>query len=459
VRLVLFLWGGLYLALGPFRALNNADLYWQQWLGEYILRFHHLPTSLGPEAFTAAGAAWVPQEWVSSLLVALTARGHLLVVLAVGMGLVPIGILLSIYFRSRRRASPEAIAAVLMLTGVALIASFGIRAQVLGWGCFAAFLYFVERRDRWSYAAVAIVAIWANLHASVMLAPAFLAARIAGNVATDGVRGLSRSRDLAILALAIPAVFCTPLGSHLPWYAVTLAMSPIRQYIQEWQPVTLGDTEFLFGGLLLALAIVLGGRRAALSNKAESFPIALLFIAMLLARRNVPLFAIAAAPLGAQSLDALFPSLSRFGRRFAEMERFAFASSGIAIALVALMTALHQRREPPPTPLSAMAKLAANQTPHRIFCENFSECSAALQYPQLQVFIDGRADPYPPAVWRSYISIVRLEPSWNESLDRYNVDAVLAANGSRLADALASTPAWRAAFRDRAFVLYLHYPS
>lgn len=459
MRLVLFLWGGLYLALDPFRALNNADLYWQQWLGEYILRFHHLPTSLGPEAFTAAGAAWVPQEWFISLLVALAARGHLLVVLAVAIAFVPTGILISLYFRSRRRASPEAIAAVLMFTGVALVASFGIRAQVLGWGCFAAFLYFVERRDRWSYAAVGIVAIWANLHASVMLAPAFLAARIAGAVATNGLQGLLRSRELAILALAIPAVLCTPLGWHLPWYAVTLAMSPIRQYIQEWQPVTLGDTEFLFGGLLLALAIVLGGRRAAWNDKAESFPIALLFIAMLLARRNVPLFAIAAAPLAAQSLDALFPSLSRFGRRVAEMERFAFLSSGIAIALVALLTAQHQRQEPVQTPLAAIAKLTASQTPHRIFCENFSECSAALQYPQLHVFIDGRADPYPPAVWRSYISIVRLQPRWNESLDRYSVDAVLASKGSRLADALASIPAWRAAFRDRGFVLYLHYPS
>jgi hypothetical protein len=459
VRLVLFLWGGLYLALSPFRALNNADLYWQQWLGDYILRFHHLPTALGREAFTAVGAAWVPQEWFISLTVALAAREHLLGGLAVAIALVPIGTMLSVYFRSRRRASPEAIAAVLIFTGIALIASFGIRAQVLGWGCFAAFIYFLERRDRWSYAAVAAVAIWANVHASVMLAPVFLAARILGSVATDGVRGLSRNRDVAILTLTIPALLCTPLGWHLPLYAVTLATSPIRQYIQEWQPVALGDTEFLFGGLTLALAILLGGRRAAWSNKAESFPIALLFIAMLLARRNVPLFAIAAAPLAAQSLNALFPSLARLGRRMAEMERFAFVSSGIAIALVALMTALHQRQGPSQTPLGAIARLSVSKTPHRIFCENFSQCSAALQYPQLHVFIDGRADPYPPAVWRTYISIVRLEPSWDQRLERYGVDAVLASNGSRLADALASAPEWRAAFHDRGFVLYLHYPS
>jgi hypothetical protein len=52
-----------------------------------------------------------------------------------------------------------------------------------------------------------------------------------------------------------------------------------------------------------------------------------------------------------------------------------------------------------------------------------------------------------------------LEPSWDQRLERYGVDAVLASNGSRLAVALASAPEWRAAFHDRGFVLYLHYPS
>ena len=197
VRLVLVLWGGLYLAVNPFRALNNRDLYWQRWLGDYILQWHRLPTALGTETFTAAGAPWVPQEWFISIFVALAMRHGLLVPFAILMAVIPIGILASIYLRSTKGATPEAIAIVLMFTGCALAASFGIRAQVLGWGCFAAFLLCLDRRDAWAYAAVPIVVLWANVHASVMLAPVFLLARVIGEVATGGARSLRKKSRLA----------------------------------------------------------------------------------------------------------------------------------------------------------------------------------------------------------------------------------------------------------------------
>ena len=152
VRIALTLWGGLYLVLGPLRSPQNGDLYWQRWLGDAILQTHRLPTALGPETFASPGAPWVPQEWLLSVLVALAAHQGLFVPLALLVAVVPIGILLSIYFRSRNGATPEAIAIVLLFCGVALAASFGVRAQVLGWGCFAAFLLLLGRNDRWFYA-------------------------------------------------------------------------------------------------------------------------------------------------------------------------------------------------------------------------------------------------------------------------------------------------------------------
>ncbi len=454
VRLVLFFWGGLYVALDPFRAPQNADLYWQRWLGEYAFAWHRLPTTLGSETFTAAGAPYVPQEWFISFLVAFAMRHHLLVPLAMLMAAVPIAILVSIYFRSRDRASREAIAAVLLFAGVALVASFGIRAQVLGWGCFAAFLVCLDRPDRWAFAAVPIVAIWANVHASVLLAPAFLALRLAGAALGDGPRATLKSRDMAILALTLPAMLCTPLGWHLPAYAAALSVSPIRQYIQEWQPAGLSDGEFLLGGLPLAL-LAAGGLRASRREWRELVPVAALFVAMLLAVRNIPLFAIAAAPLAARGVDAVFPSISRIvGSRVAEMERFAFISIGVAIVASSFLLAGVIREEPPRTPSAAIASLGADRQQQRLFCENFYACSAALQYPSLHVFIDGRADPFPLSVWRSYIAVVRVEPPWQHILKTYGVDAVLASRGSRLATALGADAGWKPSFEDPSYVVF-----
>ncbi len=454
VRLVVFFWGGLYVALDPFRAPQNADLYWQRWLGEYAFAWHRLPTALGSETFTASGAPYVPQEWFISFVVAFAMQRHLLVALAMLMAAVPIAVLVSIYFRSRDRASPEAIAAVLLFAGVALVASFGIRAQVLGWGCFAAFLVCLERRDRWAFAAVPIVAIWANVHASVLLAPAFLALRLSGAALTNGPRAAAQGRYIAILALTLPAMLFTPLGWHLPAYAAALSVSPIRHYIEEWQPAGLSNAEFLFGGLPLALLAVAGAWRGSRRDWREIVPDAALFVAMLLAVRNIPLFAIAAAPLAARGVDSMFPSISRVGARIAEMERFALAAIGVAIVASSLLLARVIREEPPRTPAAAIASLGAGGQQQRLFCENFSACSAALQYPSLHVFIDGRADPYPLGVWRSYISVVRVEPQWQQILKSYDVDAVLASRGSRLATALGKVAGWKPSFEDRSFVVF-----
>ncbi len=189
VRLVLVLWSGLFLVLAPLLPARDGDRWWQRWLGEQILRTHRLPAALGPETFTSAGAPWVPQEWLLSLGIAIAMRHGAFVVLSLLVAAVPIGVLLSIVARSRDRSEPTAMAVVLLFCGIALSGSFGVRAQVLGWGCFAAFLLFLQRRDGWYYAAVATVVVWANVHGSAALAPVFLGTRIVGRGRRPWVSG------------------------------------------------------------------------------------------------------------------------------------------------------------------------------------------------------------------------------------------------------------------------------
>ncbi|MFY9720012.1 MAG: hypothetical protein WAK16_10250, partial [Candidatus Cybelea sp.] len=170
-RIALFLWGGLYLALGPLHAPGDGDLYWQRWLGDLLLRTHHLPAVLGDGTFTAPTAPWVPQEWVFSLAVAVATNQHLFLLLSILVSALPIGILISVYARARETATPDAIGIALLFCGMALVESFGARAQVLGWAGLAVFVLFLERRDRWYYAAFPAAVVWANLHATVAIAP------------------------------------------------------------------------------------------------------------------------------------------------------------------------------------------------------------------------------------------------------------------------------------------------
>ncbi len=311
VRIVITLWGGLFLALGFIKLPGDGDLYWQRWLGEALLQTHQLPVSLGHETFTAQGATWIPQEWLLSLALALAAHSGLSAALLFLVSLVPCGILLSIYFRARGTANPVAIGVVLVFAGIAMLESFGLRAQVLGWAAFAAFLFFLEREDRWQWATIPTVILWANLHASVMIAPAIVVARAIGRVGDGGWKALRNGRELAILAGTALGTLCTPLGWKLPFFAIAFSHSPIRNFIEEWRRPGAADLSFVAGALPLAIAVVLGGRATLWDDKRRSFPALLTFLMMIFAGRNIPLFAIAAAPLAAIGLDLRFPRISR----------------------------------------------------------------------------------------------------------------------------------------------------
>ena len=448
------LWGGLFLVLGPLRAPGDGDLYWQRWLGDLVLQIHRLPTTLGSTTFTASSAPWIPQEWLFSVAVAAAHDYHAFVALSIIVSALPLGILLSIYWRSRAESQPEAIGIVLLFCGVAFAASFGVRAQVLGWAALAAFMCAIERRDRWYYAGLPAAVIWANLHASVAIAPAIVLARAAATFAESGLSGLRKSRDLVMLPLVALATFCTPFGWRLPAFALAFATSPIRHYIQEWQPPGWNDASFMLGALPIALAIVVGGRTTLVDRRLQSFPCALLFVAALLATRNTAIFAIVAAPLAACGLQARLPQLKRLGAKFAELEPVGLPAVAIAIAASAFALTRIQTHAPPPLPGAAIASVATDGQNHRVFCENFTWCSMALQYPILQVFIDGRCDGYPWAVWNDYVSTIRARKNWSEPLEKYGVEYVVAARGSRLAAAIEKLPNWGRSYEDVSYVVF-----
>jgi hypothetical protein len=453
VRIALVFWGGFFLALGPLRSAGDGDLFWQHWLGDLVIRTHHIPAALGSETFTSAGAAWVPQEWLFSVLLALAMSHGVFVLFAVLISAVPAAILVFVFLRARTAVRPEAVAVVLVLCGLALVESFGIRAQVVGWGCLAAFLLCIERRDAWYYASIPIVVFWANFHASVFLAPAILLARIAGAIADDRRSTRTRNRDLRLLVFVAGAALCTPFGWHLPVYAIALVGSPIRHFILEWQPPGLTDPSFVFGACVLAALAFAASVRTFRDNKREIFPAAFVFVSMLLASRNVPLFAIVAAPLAARAIPDARGTLSRLGASLRSMEAAALTSIVVIVALASLLLTWGQRHEPPRLPIAAMAALSQMHR-NRVFCENFAWCSVALQYPQLSVFIDGRCDPYPLAIWKSYVSAIGVSRSWGTTLQRYRVDAVVASRTSRLQPALAADQSWHLAFEDAQYVVY-----
>lgn len=438
---------------------RDGDIAWQQWLGLQILHTGSIPAALGPEAFTAPGAPWVPQEWALSLAIALTLGTPWFAALVAATTLAAAAVLLLTALSSQRLgASTTAVGLAVFCAGFSMLESFGIRAQVFGWMFLAAIMYLlrcVPGRGKWWI--VPLVAVWANMHASAMLGPALLALWAAGTAVQERAWN-AKVREYVLLALASAgAVFLTPLGYRLPLYALELLHSPIRGAISEWQPVSLSAFSFTFGALVLIAGVcILGVERSR--RWPELFVIAAVTYLAITAARNVPVCAIVLAPVVAESLTKKYlPARLRANTIFAERPILAilYACSFAAALLSVVMLSASPEVARRTLPEGAIARLAAIPGTHRLYCEDFAWCSLALSHRNLQEFIDGRCDPFPLPVWKDYVTVYRTKGNWRAVLDRRGVDAIIVQKKHALARAMPSWRGWRLVYADDDYRLFV----
>jgi len=422
-----------------------------------------LPQALGLETFTAPGAAWVPQEWLFSLLAYFSAHsgwpivGGLCALSAVG------SLTIVAYTAVRRGAHPYATAFGVAMAGNALVQSFGVRAQILAWPLLSAYLLLLQSDGRIAYLAIAVAAVWSNVHASVMLAPVLAGVVCAGNCLDRGWDARAR-RSAVIAGFSALATCANPLGWKIPVYAYVLFSSPFTTLIREWNHTSLGDVSFALGALPLMLCVLAFGVNGP-QRWRDRLLLAVFAWLMFSAARNIALFALAVAPLAAGALTTGVPYLRD---RLGLVERgrargLKFLEAGTAVVLATIVSVAYvqsARSDPAPAgaPFAALAAIGTLPGEHNVLCANFAWCSFLLAAPHDRVFLDGRADPYPAGVWADFAAIVRVHPAWERTLRERNVDLVLVERKEPLEQALSLAPAWRSVYVDSDFRLWLRMP-
>ena len=248
--LIIAVFAARYLVVAIAYPQTDGDLAWQRWLGAEILRTKVIPNSLGLETFSAPGAPWVAHEWLFSIGAALGQGGFGWALFAGFSAFCAIAALaLSAYRAERLGASAPAIAICTAAAGIALFDSFGVRVQVIAWPLVMLFLLLLESEGPAAWLALAVAALWSNVHASAALAPV-LAAVAATGALLDARAVTPRVLKLGGIALgSLGAICLNPLGWHLPAYAVMLVGSPITHFIVEWRATGLDDPGFTFGAL------------------------------------------------------------------------------------------------------------------------------------------------------------------------------------------------------------------
>jgi hypothetical protein len=476
-------------ALLQIHRFDDPDTWWHLASGREIWTTRAVP-HVDSFSWTAAGAPWLNRQWLfelclyASWLVAGPAGASLLA----GAGFVAAYALVA---RLARRYLPAWTAAILVtLAALVAIERFTVRPEAVTLPALAAVLLLLDGAATWSVAAllVAIQVVWANCHALSVLGLVPIAATTAAALATHALaragwrvapaRPLEELGPLATaLAGALVAETATPFGFAGAVFPLRLLHDIsgerlISYTIVEHRATRLAELTPVAAGALVtlvvvaALALVASGRRLRLDHALTAVAFAWLAT---LARRNVALLGIAVAPLVASGLGPIATRADVWLARRRLRAPVAGVLVGAALVAsirivtggfygdVSLTRAFGLGESWLLYPARAVDFLAAHAPGARLL--NDDVLGGYLIWRGEKVFVDGRLQFYPDAIYLDWQRILDDPRTFPEVAARRQISAVILHHPSpgrlELARAIAGVPGWRVAYLDGGGVVLL----
>jgi hypothetical protein len=274
-----------------------------------------------------------------------------------------------------------------------------------------------------------------------------------------------------VFAACLAVVPMNPSGFRLFSYPFeTINSHAMQKYIAEWLSPDFHQP------YAHALALLLFATFAALAvspKRARPGELLLLCVsayAALRAWRNIPFFALVAAPVLAEHVWSLIQSRD-WARRSAARGRDLKTSAtiqvvmnaallvllplGLCVARVASVARSQPSVEAGRYPAAAVEFLRERKDEGRVFnAYGWGGYLIWKLYPARLVFIDGRADVYGDAMLEEYLSAENGEQSWRATLDARGIRTVLIRPDTALASLLREDAGWGKVYEDKQAVIF-----
>jgi len=479
---------------GAKTMLGDGDTGWHIRTGEWILENGRVPHS-DVFSFTKAGEAWFAWEWLWDICFAwVYHHGGLATVVAASI--LVICTTFALLFRLLRRHCDNALLAggVTVLTCAASTLHWLARPHLFTMLFLVILLFILDRvndgRLKLLLLLPPLTILWTNLHGGFLAEFIVLAGCIAGEIVRAMFVDDSKSRATAlnrakwfivITIICGAATLINPYTYHLHVHIAKYFSEPYHvQNIGEYQSINFHEPAALYLEALLFLAIISGVWYAA---RRRNFTALILMAGWghlaLFAARNVPLFAIIAAPFIAEGCGEMLASLEKartapwvqrllssvraMAAEFGEMDtvpRVHLVSiSGIALVAVLLASPsakgkLKAEYDPGRYPATALQVLRS-MPDARIFADDeWGDYLIYQLYPQHRVFIDGRSDFYGQDFEQKYIDLMSAKYDWEEYLQKYNIDAIILPPKYALSTAIKESHNWRVIYDDTIAVVF-----
>ncbi len=469
--------------------IRPNDFWWHLRTGQIIVETRTIPmTDLF--SFTRAGQPWTNEGWLMQVLLYLLyyCGGLPLIIFCHALTITAGYVLLHGACLCSSGGRTRAAALATLAAGALGMASWGVRPQSISFLLFAILLVVLQRHalepptgsgpgggspaggSHALWLLPLLFALWVNLHGAFVFGIGLLGIYVLVHVGHDLAAGRAlrrETRDAMIVGLAsLAALSLHPSGplAILRYVGGFFQSEVTHQANLEFLPLSIREGDGLLFFAFVVVFILLAFQRRA-SLPASALPAMLVFgIASLYARRVLPWFAMIAAPAFAQVLAI------NAGPRTSPPAR-ASRLNGVLLGLLALLTVatLPWLRPYLPLPADRQGYIAPSETPVeatgflcsmgsnvRVYNDLAFGSYLIWACPSVPVFIDTRIELYPQEMWRDYFWVANAITGWEDVLQRYGVNTVIAHKRGMetLVAGLRASARWEAMYEDSTAAIF-----
>jgi hypothetical protein len=481
--------------------LSDCDTGWHIRTGDWMVANRLIPTH-DVFSFSKPNGVWFAWEWLTDLVFSgLNHVGGLRAVVL--LSLVLLCATFTLLFRLTARHSNHVIAILITVFAVASSSVHWLARPHLFTLLFMVLFAFVlqkVREGRTTFAGIPYfvllplaTVVWTNLHGGFIVGILMVAIHGAGEVLTmafsaDPAAQRPAARRAAAwfgTALAcLAASLANPYGWRLHVHLFEYLRDPYAsQHINEFFSLSFHHPAAIFFESLLLLSALSVFWYGSQGRFIEALLLLAFSHAGLLAARNIPLFAIIAAPLVAEALDAWLhrlPKLEvagwlrRAGARFNEvaaqttetdaLPRWHLVSAaGFALVAAILFAPAPPKRfraeyDPKSYPAGAVEALRRDPSARIFTHDEWGDYLIWRLYPTAKVFVDGRSDFYGDDFENKYIDVLNVKYDWQQTLDSFGVNTILLPPSAPLAGVLKENSRWRTVYDDGVALIFRSVP-
>ena len=471
--------------------LRDCDTGWHIRTGEWIIANGLVPIR-DMFSYSKPGAPWFAWEWLSDVVFAkLNGMGGLQAVVLFSLVLLSITFT-ALYMLVRRQSN--AIVAVVITMLAATTSSVHWLARPHLFTLFFLVLFYAALEQvqggRRRLAGVPILALlplvtilWTNLHGGFFVGFLMVLAYGGGEILRlafspdAGERGPAwrKARNYFLSGLAcLAASVVNPYTYHLHIHMAKYLFDPWNAtHINEFLSMSFHHPTAIFFEAMLVMAVATTVWSLRQGRYTEALLMFVWAHGALLAGRNIPIFAIVAAPPIAAAMQQgllRLPHLNVAGWLRAASERFNRLAEEtgetdaiwrlhvVSVLGVLLVAALLYAPNPPKVfraefdpkeyPAGALATLRSDPSGRIFTHDEWGDYLIWRLYPAQKVFVDGRSDFYGDDFDSKYIDVLNVKPGWEKTLGGFGVDTILMPPDAPLTGVLKESSRWRLVYDD-----------